>query len=231
MATLKSRRSGKGTAVAKFQATINSAVKKFERDELAARKAAAATATTMTRKYAGRTRPQDAGDRPGRPAGNLSKTLRWRPAANASMVGFDLTAADAQSLYWVIQEIGTDERAVIFRANRPNPVGRPKKEAVYVKTVKSQVGRRISRGLAFGTAPGGKFQLPGAARGQQIYPKETLSGGWAANPLNQSARIVIRNEIRGKQMVKRGGEEGFQQYEQMVLAAAQQAFSGHPKRG
>jgi hypothetical protein len=236
VARLKNRRSGVGSAIAKFEATINAAIEKFETDEKAARIAAAKTATQTTRKYAGRTRKQDAGDRPGRPAGHLNRTLRWRPAVNASMVGFDLGAADSQSEYWIIQEIGTNARAVIRRAGRSNPRGAPASGATYIKSVPSQIGRRLSRGLAFGTAPGGRFVLPGGAgQFQQIYAKDTLTGGWVDfrknSPSSQSARIVIRHEIKGKQMVKFGAEEGFRQYEQAVLTAAQQAFDGHPKPG
>jgi hypothetical protein len=226
---LRSSRPGPGTAVAKLEAVINDAIKKVEKAELAARRSAARRATEVTRLHAGRTRPQDAGPRPGRPAGNLNKRLRWRPM-NVSMVGFDLAAADTQSRYWIIQEIGTNQRATIFSANESNPVGRPKANATYIKSVPSQIGRRIPRGLAFGTAPGGKFQLPGAARHQQIYPIETLTDvpPWG---IGRVPRIRIRREIEGKHMVKYGAIEGFRQYEQQVLAAAQQAFSGHPKTG
>jgi hypothetical protein len=226
---LVSSRPGPGTAATKFKAMIADAVKNVEKGERAARTSSARIATEVTRLNAARTRLPDAGERPGRPAGHLSKRLRWR-AMNVSMVGFDLAAADTQSRYWIIQEIGTNERATIFTPNDPNPVGRPKTGAAYIAQVRSQVGRRVPRGLAFGTAPGGKFQLPGAARGEQIYPIETLTNvpPWA---IGRVPRIRIRREIQGKHMVKLGGEAGFRQYRQEVLAAAQQAFAGHPNRG
>lgn len=210
-------------------ARLNGRIGKFVAAERSARTSAAQTATNATRQAATRTRPQ-APLRPGRMSRGLGRGLEWKAGSGEdSYVRFDIDKADRSARYWIVQEIGTGQRATIRQALPPddyknrNPVGRPKKGANYVRTVKAQSGRRIHRGLAFGTGPAGRYTRPGAAKNQQIYIASDLQG----TPMKMP-RIVIRREIKGKGMVKKGAKAGFRQYREAVLTAARRAFGGHP---
>jgi hypothetical protein len=122
--------------------------------------------------------------------------------------------------FWIVQEIGTATSAKIKRAAAP-----PAPSPSHVRTVKAQHGRIIHRGLAFGTGPTGKWTQPGAAVGQNLHSIRNLEGvpPWG---IGRVPRIVIQREIHGKRMVAQGGEAGFRQYYEEVLAAARQAFGG-----
>jgi hypothetical protein len=127
--------------------------------------------------------------------------------------------------HWIIQEIGTGKRATIQRHDTPNPVGRPRKGASHVRTVKSQRGRRISAGLVF--ASGGNYSAPGARTGENLHWASRVQGvpmRTRQNPRGQNAAIRISKEIQGQHFVKKGGQAGFREYRGSVLAAARQAF-------
>jgi hypothetical protein len=157
--------------------------------------------------------------------GQMKQNLRWTVRNDA--VEFDIQEADERVPHWIIQEIGTGERATLFKFNEDNPIGRPKKGATYIRTVKSQRGRRISGGLVF--ASGGRYTPPGARRDQQLHWASQVLGvphrsGTVPFPARQAARIRISREIEGQHFVKKGGEQGFREYRESVLAAARQAF-------
>lgn len=155
--------------------------------------------------------------------GRFQQHLEWTPGAPG--VRFNIAQADEKVPHWIIQELGTGKRATIKQANRPNPAGRPTMGAAYLRTVKAQKGRRISGGLVF--ASGGKYTPPGVRRDQQLHWASKTLGvpqHSAQTPRGQAASIRIRNEIQGQHFVKKGGEAGFRDYQNTVLAAARQAF-------
>ena len=173
-------------------------------------------------------RPATAPWRPGRQStgGRMRSHLRWRPSSTDTTVVFDVAYADRAAPHWIINEIGTGQRATIKRGGHTNPRGRPGAGATYVRTVRSQRGRVISRGLAWGTAPGGRYVPPGLGSGQQLYPRSTLSGA----PMGRRRRqMIIQREIQGKHFVRDGARAGFEEYRRSVRAAAQSAFR-RPKR-
>lgn len=201
--------------------------------EQQARQGAARTATTATRSHFHYLRPANAPARPGRRStgGRFTTFLQWQAqsAARGGGVAFDVAEADTRVPYWIIQEIGTGQRALIRRAGANNPVGRPRSGAQYVRTVKPQRGRQIPASLAFGTGPRGTFTPPGASRGQQLYLRSLLR---RAPTLPQGPRrgLFITREIRGQHFVQAGGEAGFREYRTSVLAAARRAFAGKGRR-
>lgn len=198
-------------------AGLDRRLKSFTDAEQRARQMAARAATTSTRsnfKY----RRESIAPRPGRSStgGQMKKHLLWK-VDPAGVVEFDLAKADREVQHWIIQEIGTGERATIKRADQVNPLGRPKKGTTYVRTVRSQKGRRIKGGLVF--ASGGRYSPPGSQRDEQLHLASRVSGVPA-----QVAGIRISKEIEGQHFVKKGGQHGFREYQQSVLAAARQAF-------
>lgn len=182
---------------------------------------AARTANAVSLANIKRTRP-DAPPRPGRNDESIERVLRWGPT-QAGGVGLNQSQLNARAPHWIIQEIGTDERAVIRSGSNPRPVGRPAAGANYVRTVKSQRGRRISSGLVFATGPSGQWTRPGAARNQQLYLRQQIKGV-PATPNNSQPGIIIENEIRGQHFVQKGAEAGFLQYRTKVLEVARQQF-------
>lgn len=202
-------------------------IQQFVDDEKAAREKAARKATITTRSFISRpARPRTIARR-GRNFPVLASNLRWVSGKDSeAAVEFDIADADTRMKFWIVQEIGSGQRATIKRGGSANPGGRPKKGNTYVRSVRAQRGRAIGHGgLAFGTGPVGKWTRPGAAKGQQIQIVKNLSGvpPWSIGRL---PRIIIRREIEGRHMVARGAEAGFRQYETEVLAAARRAFGG-----
>lgn len=191
-------------------------LKYFEDAELRARKMAARAATTATRANFSYLRDPIA-PRPGRSStgGRMKQSLEW--SARNGRVEFDMTQADREAPHWIIQEIGTGSRATLRSGGADNPVGRPRKGATYVRTVKSQKGRRIKGGLVFAT--GGVYSPPGARRDEQLQFISRVTGA-----PHRPAAIRISREIHGQHFVRKGGQAGFHEYSQSVLAAARQAF-------
>lgn len=189
-----------------------------------AQQMAARAATTSTRANF-RYRRDAIEPRPKRSStgGRMKQHLRW--TVRDGKVQFDMREADARVPHWIIQEIGTGEKATIRQANVPNPLGRPKTGASYIRSVKAQRGRRISGGLVFAT--GGRYSPPGVRRDEQLHWASRITGvpQWSSkNRRGQAASIRIRREIKGQHFVQTGGEHGFREYQQSVLAAARQAF-------
>lgn len=188
----------------------------LKRENQAALVNAAALATRSTR--AGFTYRRDiAPPRAGRSStgGQLRNNLTWRKVVDA--VEFDVAAADARAPHWIIQEIGTGNKAVLRKPDVANPVGRPKAGANYVRRVPSQVGRRLPGGLVF--ASNGRYSPTGSATGEQIQLASAVQGAPRGAP-----GIKIRREIRPQHMVRDGGTQGFRQYKTTLLAAARQTF-------
>lgn len=200
---------------------MSARLKSFVDQDQRARVAAAKLATQVTRNSFHYKRPAVAPGRAGRSStgGRMRDALRWTATPGAP-VEFDLAEADGRAPHWIIQEIGTGERATMHQAGQKNPQGRPTKGATYVRTVKSQVGRRISSSLAFGTGVGGAYSPPGAARGQQLFLRSQLRGA------PRRGGLTISKEIEGQHFVQRGGQEGFREYRYSVIAAARRAFAG-----
>lgn len=183
---------------------------------------AANTAQAASLSHLNRTRPS-APPRPGRNAQSIEKTLQWRTRNDGTGVGLNMAQLNAVSPHWIIQEIGTGEKAVIRTGSTARPVGRPAEGASYVRTVASQRGRRISAGLVFANGPAGTWSRPGAATGQQLYLRKQIKGVPFTQNRSQ-AGIVIENEIKGQHFVQQGAAAGFRQYRESVLAVARQQF-------
>lgn len=206
-------------------ADLRRRIRDFQRDVQRARRQAGQTATQTSRSLVPNTRPF-APPRPGRNAQRISQVIRWRPVGSGqddAGVGLNVSELNKEAGHWIIQEIGTGQRATIKVGGRPNPTGRPTAGATYVRTVKSQRGRRISSGLVFATGPAGQYTPPGAASGQQLFARRQIKGVPAVRTKSQ-AGIRIQREIRGRHFAQKGGEAGFREYRQSVLAAARSQF-------
>lgn len=197
--------------------------------EARARRVAAKVATRVTRETWHYKRPGHmVPDRENRQStgGRFAEALQWRASGNIPEVAFDLTTANHRAQYWIIQELGTGESAVLKRAGSPNPHGRPRTGANYVVSIPKQTGRFISPNLGWADAEGGVLTAPGAGAGQQLYLISKLTGprGGKARR-NRKRKLYIGHEITGQHMVQAGGREGFRQYNDQVLAAARRAFT------
>lgn len=195
---------------------LNRRIQKFVDAEKRALNMAARAATTSTRANV-RYRRDVIAPRPGRSStgGRMKQALQWR--VKDGQVAFDMAKADREAPHWIIQNVGTGNTATLRTANKPNPTGRPKKGAAYQRRIPSQVGRPIAPGLVFAT--GGKYSQPGSRRDEQLHLISRVSG---APPV--PVRMRIKKEIAPQRFVNRGGEHGFHEYEQSVLAAARQSF-------
>lgn len=226
---MKSRYSGVLSS-AEIGARANALV----REARVAARASAAVAQAESLSRIQRTRPE-APARAGRNEPSISTVLKWRPVrvGDSSIgVGINLTELNTSVKHWIIQEIGTGERAVVRVAGRANPVGRPTADATYVRTVKAQTGRRIRSTLVWATGPGGDFTLPGAGENQQLFlrkmvkfPKGVDGAAYSSRmPGRSQPGIIIRKEIEPRHFVQKGGIEGFRVYRTSVLAAARSQF-------
>lgn len=204
-------------------------IARFEEQIATARREAAATATAKSKAAVKRIRPI-ADPRPGRNYEPIQNNLRWASGTSQDqdLVRLDTKSLDQKSRHWIIQNIGTGNSAVVHQAGRPNPQGRPAKDSTYVKSIKSQRGRRISAGLVFATGPAGQYTPPGQGSGQQLYLRSKVSGGargrsaWTRT--HSQPGIIIRREIRPQRFVQAGAKQGFRQYRESVLSAARTAF-------
>lgn len=200
---------------------LQTRLKTFQASVLAAQREAARSATGASRANVRRVRDL-APPRANRYHG-LKDAIRWHatPDGGVALAVRELTAKFPP---WLVQEIGTGQRAIQKVAGRPNPQGRPTKGAAYVKTVRSQRGRRISPGLVFATS-GGEYSPPNYVNrhNQQLYLRSQVKNAPVRfNPKTRrsAAGITISREIKGQHFIQKGGEEGFREYRQSVLAAA-----------
>jgi len=194
-----------------------SRIRNFEAAVRSAQQSAALVATKTSRSKVKRVRPL-APTRAGRYHG-LRDAIRWAPVQGG--VGLAKQELDQKFPVWLVQEIGTGQRATQRVAGRPNPSGRPAKNATYIKTVKPQAGRPISSAFVFATK-GGTYSPAGAARGQQLYLRSQVKGAPVYNSQTRrtAPRIVISKEIEGQHFVRDGGRAGSREYRRTVLAAA-----------
>ncbi len=179
----------------------------------AAERSAAATATQVSRTTFKRKRvvaPPRIG-RHGRQ--QMARTVQWQ-ALPDGRVGVNYGKLNREQPHWIIQELGTGKRAVIRAGGRPRPVGRPSKGATYVRTVKSQRGRRLSNSLVW--AQGGRYVPPGPPRRQQLMYRRRVTG-YPSRGYVPSIRI--RREIEGQHFVQKGGEAGFREFHKDLAAA------------
>ena len=155
-----------------FTTGIDKRMKKLIDAERVARNSAAAVATQVTRTGFHYVRPVVA-PRPGRAStGSHFSKLTWRSTPDG--VVFDTGQADAESKHWIIQEIGTGQRAVMRVGGLSNPRGRPAKGATHIRTVRSQKGRRLPGGLVF--ASNGQYSPVGSAEREQIFRASQVTG-------------------------------------------------------
>ena len=202
---------------------LKTALTLFLRQEKQARADAAAVANAVSKAQVKRIRPL-APPRSNRYHG-LRDAIEWQP--NSFGVGVDMAKLDADFPPWLVQEIGTGERAIQYEATpqgAKNPVGRPQKGATYVKTVRSQVGRPISGNLVWATA-GGQYTPPIGARtvNQQLFLRSKVKGApvrYNTQTKRYEARIIITREIEGQHFLREGGRAGFREYRTSVLSAA-----------
>lgn len=199
-----------------------------------AARASAAVAQAESLARIQRRRP-DAPPRAGRSEPSISAVLKWRQVrvgGSSVGVGVNLSELNSSVKHWIIQEIGTGDRAVVRVAGRANPVGRPSNGASYIRTVKAQTGRRIRSSLVWATGPGGTYTPAGAGENQQLYlrkmikfPKGVDGAAYSSRmPGRSQPGIIIRREIEPRHFVQKGGEEGFRVYRTSVLAAARREF-------
>ena len=149
--------------------------------------------------------------------------MEWQP--NGFGVALNIQKLNTDFPPWLVQEIGTNQRAIQGEASatgNATPVGRPAKNATYVKTVRSQVGRPIKGFLVWATR-GGQYTPPGAATGQQLYLRSQVKGApvrFDTSTNRYAANIKIGKEIEGQHFLRDGGQAGFREYRSSVLAAA-----------
>lgn len=195
---------------------LRSRLRAFETALHAAQLSSAAVATRTSQSRVKRVRPL-APARANRYHG-LKEAIRWGRTRDGG-VAIDKNQLDQKFKPWLVQEIGTGQRAVQHVGGKPNPQGRPAKGATYIKTVKSQRGRRISTGLVFATK-GGTYSPPGASRGQQLILRSQARGVPSFQSRRDIPAIVISREIKGQHFVRDGAREGFREYRTSALAAA-----------
>lgn len=179
---------------------------------------AADAATEMSRRMSSRFssgRPL-APPRAGRPTtnGTFATHILWEPGKATGGIKFDLPGLEAVAPYWLIQEIGTGQSAVIL-----NPSG--------VAAVQSQRGRRIPWSLYWGDAPGavptgrmsGKQRIANNVGFQQLYLVSGLPSG-----TRSGSGGIIRREIRGKHYIQDGGLTGFAVLRDELMSDARKTF-------
>jgi len=204
------------------------------KDEVkAAADKAAISATHGSRTKFRRMRKNDVPPRPGRRQRGMAAGLKW--VSRKDSVEFDMKDANRRFPYWLVQELGTgpDSRATLFRGSTPNPKGRPKKGAEYVKFVKSQVGRRLRVSLVFGTGAGGSYVRPGKGHGQNLYLASTLSGvrftgSGQRGSKRPRASIILGKEIPAQAMVQTGAKKGMARFGPAAQNAGYTNFGGYP---
>lgn len=192
---------------------------------------AAREANSVSKTKAKAIRPP-APPRPGRvqTPGALARAINWQVIGGD--VVLDRKRLDNVVPWWVVQEIGTGQKASAKYGQNPElgnrSRGRPKKSEINNPggrhfSVRSQRGRRIPGSLAFGTGPGGKFEFPSGRRNQQLYLLSSLKGV-PFSPLKNKATAVnamyIKREIEGKHFIRDGAREGYRDYRNDVVAAA-----------
>jgi hypothetical protein len=209
-ATLKARTPGL------LSTGIVARAEKLEQAVRAAAAEASAIATVTSRRNFKRIRAIGP-VRPGRSGtgGRMVTYIDWKPTADGD-VALDTKKLDREAPHWIIQEIGTGQRAVTRTAGETLPQGRPKAGANYIRTVKSQKGRVIKSGIVF--ASGGRYSPAGSATGEQMALASKVGAPWRA------PRITIEEEIKGQHFIRDGAKEGFRAYRTSVFAAARRAF-------
>lgn len=201
-----------------LKGAIGARYRQFANTVVQQQAASARTATEVSRSAVKRTRPI-APSRPGRSGGPLKSYINWRPEKPGTGVFLDISKLTENASYWIIQEIGTGERASMREGGVAIGPGRPSNAANHVRTVKSQRGRKIPRSLVW--ASGGHF-APGGA-GQRGRHQLMLASQVTGVPFQRRA-LVIRKEIEGQHFIQKGAEAGFREYKTSVLAAAREAF-------
>lgn len=200
---------------------LDARIKAFTTDVKAAQILAGSRATVVSRNSIKSVRPT-APLRPGRYHG-LRDAVKWGALRNSDGVQVAVSQLNSKFPPWLVHEIGTGQKAIQHVGGKPNPVGRPAKGATHVKAVKSQIGRRLSPGLVF--ASGNKYQGPdkGRFRQDQIVPRAGVTGApprFDRATSRSQPGIRISREIPAQHFIKKGGEAGFRDYRQSVLAAA-----------
>lgn len=199
---------------------IYAKIDSFLGDVQTAQVQSAKTATTVTQRKAKRLRPI-APPRAGRHGtGQMAKAAKWRPT-KTGQVQFNYLGMNKDQPHWIIQEIGTNARARVRSGGRPLPKGRPRKDATYVRTVKSQKGRIIRGHLVW--ARGGRYIPPitGRVGNDQLFLRQTVQGVPHVRGRNLP-NIRIQREIKGQHFVREGGRAGFREFRGSVLTAARQ---------
>ena len=164
--------------------------------------------------------------------GQMASHIRWRPIGKEASVGLALQDLNAAAPHWIIQEIGTGQKAVQHVGTRANPTGRPEKGATYVKTVRSQVGRRISPGLVWSSS--GTHYTPSNyvfKHTQNLWLRSQVKGApvyFNAKTRRTAPGIRIGREIEGQHFIQKGGQAGFREYRQSVLTAARSQLRKRP---
>jgi hypothetical protein len=209
---------------------LNKRMQAFQRAELAARRSAAQTSQAVSRAKSPSRLPL-APPRRGRAQSSRLKTnIDWKTGVigGQSVVQLDTEKLDRANRYWIIQEIGTGQRATMKRGGSPNPTGRSTKGSDYVVTVRSQRGRPISGGLVWATGPRGTFMRPRQGTNQNLYLRSQVRGA-PPRPVYTRNLMRIGKEIKGSHFIRDGAQAGFRQYRPTVLAAARQAFDRSTK--
>lgn len=150
--------------------------------------------------------------RPGRPTtgGNFGRMIKWQRErlGKHEYVAFQEEDLAARAPYWLIQEIGTGQSAMITDIQTP-------------VSVRSQRGRRISPSLTFADAQGNYAPPQPGRQDQQI---RSLSDVKMAPFRADLDAIVIKREIEGKHFIRDGGHQANDQYRSTLLSLARDTF-------
>jgi hypothetical protein len=169
-------------------------------------------------------------ERTGRPTtkGGFSKLIRWQK--DQGFVQFQQATLEEAAPYWLIQEIGTGEEAVIRSGSpgeRSSLLGAPDMSGLAV-SVKSQKGREISPSLTWAEVTGSGAQqqfeydvnLPDKRNQQLMSYRDVMNA-----PLKQDLEPMrIGQEIEGKHFIQRGGSIANQEYRASLLSLARETL-------
>lgn len=151
--------------------------------------------------------------RPGRDYQSIKDNIEWKHK-NTVGVALDVQKLRSHSPHWIIQEIGTGERANMKSGGTPLPKGRPRKDAPTSVSVESQVGRRIWV-IHDGTDTTIRFAKNTRKLKRRVgkRKKDQLPGN-----------ASIGREIKGQHFIQAGAKEGFRVYRTSILSAARRSF-------
>lgn len=192
---------------------LSRGVREFKRGQSRALNRARQVATTQSRatfqsSLSGRPHVPK---REGRPTtgGRFGKMLLWEKEEQdgETFVAFQVSELEGQAPYWLIQEIGTGESAMIL----------DRRQTV---SVKSQRGRLISPTLTWADAQG-NYDVSQGRRDQQLRSLQDVKNAPLRIDMDE---LRIKKEIEGKHYIREGGMQANTQYQASLLELARRTF-------